>query len=170
MFFAKTLAATGLLAVASAHMRMKSPVPFPSQDISNGPLANDGSDFPCKYTGESTYANGQSNVYPQGSTQTLSTIGQAVHGGGSCQISITYDTAPTKSSVWKVIHSIEGGCPARNVDGNAGGDATAVAPDTYDFTVPSDLPTGKGTIAWTWINRIGNRGECLTSPFPFENF
>lgn len=157
MFFAKTLAATGLMTLANAHMLMKSPVPFESQNGNNGPLDPSGSNFPCKSTGPATYANGEVNKYPQGSKQTLSTIGQAVHGGGSCQISITYDEAPDKNSVWKVIHSIEGGCPARNTAGNAGGDASAVAPDTYDFTVPEDLPTGKGVVAWTWINRVGNR-------------
>ncbi|RYP67443.1 hypothetical protein DL770_008625 [Monosporascus sp. CRB-9-2] len=158
MYFTKTLAAAGLLAVANAHMLMKNPVPFPSQDLAgNGPLKEDGSDFPCKYTGPDTYANGEANVYPQGSKQKLQTIGQAVHGGGSCQISITYDTAPTKNSVWKVIHSIEGGCPARNAEGNAGDNAYAVAPDEYEFTIPDNIPTGKGVIAWTWINRIGNR-------------
>lgn len=157
MFFTKTLAASGLLAAANAHMLMKSPTPFPSQNGKNGPLEADGSNFPCKYTGADTFSGGEVNTYPQGSKQTLSTIGQAVHGGGSCQISITYDTAPTKDSVWKVIHSIEGGCPARNTPGNAGGDASAVAPDTYDFTVPDDLPTGKGVVAWTWLNRVGNR-------------
>ncbi|KAK7754187.1 hypothetical protein SLS62_003764 [Diatrype stigma] len=157
MFFTKTLAASGLLAAANAHMLMKSPTPFPSQNGLNGPLEVDGSNFPCKYSGADTFTGGEVNTYPQGSKQTLSTIGQAVHGGGSCQISITYDTAPTKDSVWKVIHSIEGGCPARNTPGNAGGDASAVAPDTYDFTVPEDLPTGKGVVAWTWLNKVGNR-------------
>ncbi|RYP49863.1 hypothetical protein DL769_011027 [Monosporascus sp. CRB-8-3] len=158
MYFTKTLAAAGFLAVANAHMLMKNPVPFPSQDTAgNGPLKEDGSDFPCKYTGPQTYTNGEANVYPQGSKQKLQTIGQAVHGGGSCQISITYDTAPTKDSVWKVIHSIEGGCPARNAAGNAGDNANAVAPDEYEFIIPDNIPTGKGVIAWTWINRIGNR-------------
>ncbi|RYP29892.1 hypothetical protein DL767_006491 [Monosporascus sp. MG133] len=161
MYFTKTLAAAGLLAVANAHMLMKNPVPFPSQNLfsygGNGPLKEDGSNFPCKYAGPDTYANGEANVYPQGSKQKLQTIGQAVHGGGSCQISITYDTAPTKDSVWKVIHSIEGGCPARNAAGNAGDDASAVAPDEYEFTIPDNIPTGKGVIAWSWINRIGNR-------------
>ncbi|RYP05729.1 hypothetical protein DL765_009743 [Monosporascus sp. GIB2] len=157
MYCTKTLAAAGLLAVANAHMLMQNPVPFPSQNLGgNGPLADDGSNFPCKYTGPDTYANGEANVYPQGSKQKLQTIGQAVHGGGSCQISITYDTAPTKGSVWKVIHSIEGGCPARNAAGNAGDNPNAVAPDEYEFTIPDDLPTGKGVIAWSWINRIGN--------------
>ena len=156
MFFSKTLAAAGLVTMANAHMLMKSPAPFPSQN--NGPLDASGSNFPCKSTGgAATYTGGEVNKYAQGSKQTLSTIGGATHGGGSCQISITYDENPTAQSVWKVIHSIEGGCPARNQVGNAGNDASAVAADTYDFTVPEDLPAGKGVVAWTWINRVGNR-------------
>jgi hypothetical protein len=166
MFYAKTLASAALFTAINAHMQMKSPVPFPSQGKSdpaqngavNGPLAADGSNFPCKYSGPDTYSGGQVNSYPLGSTQTLQTIGSAVHGGGSCQISITYDTAPTKDSVWKVIHSIEGGCPSRGQSGNLpANSATFENPDTYEFTVPDNIPTGKGTIAWTWLNRIGNR-------------
>lgn len=164
MFFAKTVTAAGLLAVANAHQLLKSPIPFPSQNTAPGgdlaanrPLQADGSDFPCKYTGPDTYSNGEVNVYPKGSTQTLATIGSAVHGGGSCQISITYDEAPTKDSVWKVIHSIEGGCPTRTQTGNYASDPNFANPDTFDFKVPDDIPSGKGVVAWTWINLVGNR-------------
>jgi hypothetical protein len=87
----------------------------------------------------------------------LAFTGSATHGGGSCQVSITYDAAPNKNSVWKVIHSIEGGCPIKNVAGNNGNDASAVNPDTYSFTVPTTLPTGSAVLAWTWFNKVGNR-------------
>jgi hypothetical protein len=30
-------------------------------------------------------------------------------------------------------------------------------PDTYDFTVPSNIPAGDVIFAWSWINRLGNR-------------
>lgn len=92
-----------------------------------------------------------------GGTHNLTFIGSATHGGGSCQISITYDEAPTKSSTWKVIHSIEGGCPIKNTAGNNGDDANKVNPDVYEFTIPSSLPTGTAVLAWTWFNKIGNR-------------
>jgi hypothetical protein len=139
-------------------MEITSPVPYGKSTLNNFPLAADGSDFPCKQRTGVYDAEGASNTMPIGSTQTLAFIGTAVHGGGSCQISVTYDQNPTKSSTWKVIHSIEGGCPARNQVGNLPGDsATAPAPDKYSYTIPASLPTGTATLAWTWHNKIGNR-------------
>jgi hypothetical protein len=96
------------------------------------------------------------NIMESGSRQQLHLQGQATHGGGSCQISLTEDRAPSKSTTWKVIQSIEGGCPA-NVDGNMGGDASAADPTYFNFTIPEDFAAGKYTLAWTWFNRIGNR-------------
>ncbi|KAI1870646.1 uncharacterized protein JN550_005189 [Neoarthrinium moseri] len=160
MFSAKIAAATGFLAVANCHMLLVNPKPFDFTTATNAdgygrPLDAAGSDFPCRRINEAY--TGPTNSYPQGSNQTLQLQGSAVHGGGSCQISITYDTEPTKNSVFKVIHTIQGGCPARNTEGNMVGTAETPDPFTYDFTIPSDIPTGKGTIAWSWLNRIGNR-------------
>lgn len=75
------------------------------------------------------------------------------------QVSITYDENPTADSTWKVITSMEGGCPARNTAGNLGDDtsATAADPYTYNFTVPDDIPSGNAVLAWTWFNKVGNR-------------
>ncbi|KAG6029503.1 hypothetical protein E4U19_000931 [Claviceps sp. Clav32 group G5] len=154
----KTLALAGLAKIASAHMIMGNPVPFNKAGLSNGPLADSGVDFPCKFSsGYSPSPNDVSNVYPQGSKQTLKFIGQAVHGGGSCQVSLTTDLKPTKNSVWKVIKSIQGGCPAKNTAGNMGDDRDAADPFTYDFTIPKELASGNYTLAWTWFNKVGNR-------------
>jgi hypothetical protein len=150
-----TLALLSLASTVSAHMRMAKPAPFGNP--SSSPLAADGSDFPCKVGAAYSYDNTPATSMALGSTQPLTFIGSAVHGGGSCQVSITYDKNPTKSSVWKVIHSIEGGCPAKNVAGNLPANADGADPDTYSFTVPTNLPTGQATIAWTWFNKIGNR-------------
>lgn len=137
-------------------MIMKTPTPFAASKLAgdNGPLLPDGSNYPCKF-GYDT--EGASNVMPLGSKQQLSFIGGATHGGGSCQVSLTYDSAPTKNSVFKVIHSIVGGCPARNTAGNLGTSATAEAPDKYEFTIPNDLPPGDAVLSWTWFNKVGNR-------------
>lgn len=156
MYSPKTFAAIlGVASVSNAHMLLSTPTRFSTPSIDNGPLLADGSNFPCKTTG-GTFA-GDTTSMALGSTQPLAFTGGATHGGGSCQISISYDVSPTKSSVWKVIHSIEGGCPVKDTAGNIGSDASAADPFTYTFPVPSNIPTGKATIAWSWINRIGNR-------------
>jgi hypothetical protein len=144
-----------LAAVAYGHIKMVQPAPFDNAALLNGPLEPDGSNFPCK---NPNYGNiGTMNTYAIGSKAQLQLIGSAVHGGGSCQISVTYDNPPTKNSVWKVIHSIEGGCPARNQDANYPEDSAEFpTPDTYDFTMPA-IPEGEAIIAWTWFNKVGNR-------------
>lgn len=148
----------GLVAAANAHMLMSSPKPFASPQLSNGPLDPSGSNFPCKSTGGGFVSGGNTNTYALGSKQELAFTGSAVHGGGSCQISISYDENPTKESQFKVIHSIEGGCTARDTPGNLpANSADFKNPNTYEFTIPKDLPAGKATIAWSWVNRIGNR-------------
>jgi hypothetical protein len=134
---------------ANAHLILQSPVPYGVQ--TKPPLAPDGSDFPCKGI---PYTVNTMNTWPVGSTQKLKIIGTAVHGGGSCQVSVTTDKTPTKDSKWKVIYSIEGGCPMDTL-GNLPDDAN---PDlSFDFSIPSELPNGEMSMAWTWFNRVGNR-------------
>jgi hypothetical protein len=147
----------GFIAIVEAHMIMNAPVPYGKSSLNNSPLLFDGSDFPCKQRSEVYALEGASNTYALGSVNPLNFIGTAVHGGGSCQVSITYDEEPNQSSVWKVITSIEGGCPAQDQTVNMGEDASAPNPYQYHFTIPSDIPTGKGTIAWTWFNKVGDR-------------
>lgn len=129
--------------------------PTPYAGVINSPLNADGSNFPCQlmYDDSTTAATSLA----LGSTQPLDFTGGATHGGGSCQISITYDDPPTKNSIFKVIQSIEGGCPIKNNSGNIGDDASSPDPDTYSFTMPTNLPTGKAILAWTWFNKVGNR-------------
>lgn len=149
----KTLAFLGMAASASAHMVMTSPVPFGNPN--NSPLDASGSDFPCK--GPVSGGDFSTNSYAQGSIQKLAFKGSAVHGGGSCQVSVTTDLSPTTASVWKVIKSIEGGCPAQNTEGNLGNDANLEDPYTYSFKIPEDLAAGQYVFAWTWFNKVGNR-------------
>ena len=145
--------------LASAHMVLANPQPFPASGDpnNNGPLV---ANYPCKQAGSSTYQfSFPRTEMALGSQQNVSFTGSAVHGGGSCQLSLSKDLAPTESSVFKVIHSIEGGCPARNMNNlNYPQDSSHFAdPNTYDFQIPSDLETGQYTFAWTWGNKIGNR-------------
>ncbi|KAJ9629777.1 hypothetical protein H2203_002158 [Taxawa tesnikishii (nom. ined.)] len=121
---------------------------------------------------------------PVGSSQKLAfELGNganwAVHGGGSCQISVTYETDPQKlkdPSSWKVIYSIEEGCPTNskanlNLDFPKPGGSTYTGAydcsdadtngidcvNSFNFTIPKELKNGQATLAWTWFNNVGNR-------------
>ncbi|KAK9440184.1 endoglucanase [Metarhizium brunneum] len=154
----KKIVLAGLVSFSSAHIKLRAPVPFELPDPAHSldPLLPDGTDFPCK---NARYdAPTQGNEFAQGSDQTLKFIGSAVHGGGSCQVSITTDLKPSKNSVWKVIKSIEGGCPAKNLSTNILPlNPNLETPFEYSYTIPKDLAAGKYTLAWTWFNKIGNR-------------
>lgn len=141
-------------AVVDAHVKMVQPTPYGANSLSTSPLQADGSDFPCKLRPDVWEAPDQSNTMKVGESQTLKLMGSAVHGGGSCQISLTRDMHPSKDSKWMVITSIEGGCPV-NAVGNLPGSAETV--NSLDFTIPNGVEPGKYTLAWTWFNRIGNR-------------
>ncbi|KAK7909243.1 hypothetical protein PG985_015121 [Apiospora marii] len=88
-----------------------------------------------------------------GEPQKFSVKGTAVHGGGSCQFALTKGWDPKKDSPWSVIHSIEGGCPARNQKGNLDGANS----DGYEFQIPPGIAPGEYTFSWTWNNRIGGQ-------------
>lgn len=161
MYFTKSYAAAAICSLATiteAHILMASPVRATTPAATNGPLLADGSNYPCQLTSGQTLA-GESTSMELGSDQPLNFIGESVHGGGSCQVSITYDENPTADSVWKTVTSIEGGCPAQNAEGNLGDDTSATKPIPYDynFTIPDNIPTGKAVVAWTWFNKVGNR-------------
>jgi hypothetical protein len=151
--FSKAIALLALAASVSAHMKIKYPVPFGDATLNNSPLAP--GDFPCKQRA-GVYAVTEMNQWNAGQTQTVSFYGSAVHGGGSCQFSITTDPEPTEQSQWKVIQSVVGGCPS-NVTGNLPGDDRVETAATFPVTMPSNIPDGRYTFAWTWINKVGNR-------------
>lgn len=137
----------GLLASSvCGHMQMSKPYPIRSplnKDASGqkdysytSPLSTSGSDYPCK-----GYADDPFNSvadYSPGQSYEMDIAGSASHGGGSCQIALSYD----KGKTWKVIKSIIGGCPLSK---------------KYNFKIPSDAPSGQALLAWTWFNKIGNR-------------
>ncbi|MCJ1393461.1 hypothetical protein MMC18_006336 [Xylographa bjoerkii] len=135
-------------------MIIASPTPYGKSTLTNSPLAADGSDFPCKTRPGGYDVEGAINIMPVGVNQTLSFIGSAVHGGGSCQISLTSDTAPNKESKWEVIYSIMGGCPASTPGNFPEGTNSA---STFEYSIPEDFAIGNYTLAWTWFNKVGNR-------------
>jgi hypothetical protein len=159
MIYSTSTALAAMLVMAPittrAHAVMANPIPFGKP--SKSPLAADGSNFPCQgvpYTATTT------NNWAVGSTQQISwDLGTtAVHGGGSCQISVTTDKAPTKASKWKVIHSFVGGCPV-NTPGNLPNDDLNKLDQIphLPFEIPGELPNGDLIMAWTWFNKVGNR-------------
>ncbi|OLL25865.1 hypothetical protein NEOLI_001382 [Neolecta irregularis DAH-3] len=161
-----------LVLMSFAHVQMISPPPLRSKydpqsssiDYSmTDPLTLDGSDFPCKGYQNDPITHTVA-TYAAGSSYTIQLAGTAVHGGGSCQISLSYNNGES----FQVIHSMIGGCPL---------------PLSYEFTVPSDAPqSGQALLAWTWFNEIGNRemymncarvkvtgsGSGFTAPAIFE--
>ncbi|KAI4128554.1 MAG: hypothetical protein LQ347_004128 [Umbilicaria vellea] len=146
----------------NAHMILATPIPF-GNGLNNSPLDSHGADFPCKLRKDAQGhevafdSQGKNNVMPIGVNQTLSFIGSAVHGGGSCQISLTTDKTPTKDSKWQVIHSIEGGCPS-NVDGNISPeDSNGHKATAFQYSIPEGIAPNDYILAWTWFNKIGNR-------------
>lgn len=157
--FTKSVAFAGLASMASAHILMTFPAPY-AQDgpVINAPLHDKHSPapppFPC---GTTNFGSAQATTFQAGSTQSITFKGTATHGGGSCQFSVTTDMTPTTGSVWKVIKSIEGGCPVRNQPGNMPGDSAELPlPEGYPVEIPN-LPEGSYTFAWSWFNKVGNR-------------
>ncbi|KAJ5330490.1 CAZyme family AA11 [Penicillium atrosanguineum] len=147
---------TIVLRAVSGHLIVSSPEPYSNKTLNNSPLAADGSDFPCKLRTDAFLAPSTETIYKIGVKNTMRFIGSSTHGGGSCQLSLTEDLAPSKESKWKVIKSYEGGCPA-NVGGNLAGGPDADNNLQLDFVIPENIHSGRYTLAWTWFNRIGNR-------------
>ncbi|KAI1338465.1 hypothetical protein F5Y15DRAFT_129688 [Xylariaceae sp. FL0016] len=153
-----------LASVTTSHVILETPKPYKFMAYGpSNPIAPDGSDFPCKIPPGKTYqVDGSPTKMAIGEDQTLSFQSFAVHGGGSCQVAL-FHGLPTKDSEWKVIHSIEGGCPARNQKGNLDGPNK----DKYAFQIPSGIEPGANwTLAWTWQPRIGGEPEFYMNCAP----
>ena len=134
---------------------MEMPVPYGRPTLNNSPLDGTGLDFPCKLRA-GVYDITQMNNWTAGEVQTIRFMGSAVHGGGSCQFSLSEDIEPTKSSQWKVVYSVVGGCPA-HAEGNLKRGSESQVADTFEVVLPKELPSGRYTFAWTWFNKRGNR-------------
>ncbi|PWW76945.1 Lytic polysaccharide monooxygenase [Tuber magnatum] len=166
--------------IVSAHVTMVEPkqwfVPevirgsVETSDSQQHPLQADGSNFPCHgVPPEDVVA-----TYEPGSTQKLKLLGTAVHGGGSGQMSITYDVNPTKDSKFRVMQSWMGDHPVKAAGNlgpqdrdpqNLGAQFPLDSINPLSFKVPSGLPKGKAVVAWTWFNKLGNREmymKCAT--------
>ncbi|KLU90845.1 hypothetical protein MAPG_09370, partial [Magnaporthiopsis poae ATCC 64411] len=149
------------------HVSLAEPRPYKGTGYGpTNPLDTDGGNYPCKAPGgdgSKLVIDGSPTTVVIGEPQTVSFDGHAVHGGGSCQFGLTEGFAPTKNSVFKVIQSIEGGCPKANQPGNLEAGQKA---DTFSFTVPADFAPGDYTFGWIWINRIGGAPEIYMNCAP----
>lgn len=148
-----------LAASTTAHMIMADPLPFGRATLNSSPLAP--ADFPCKQRSGVYDIDLGMNQWNAGETKSVKFNGTAAHGGGSCQFSITTDSEPTKESQWKVIHSVEGNC-LTSLPGNfpeiPGADPLMIRNATdIPVTMPSNIPDGRYTFAWSWLNKVGNR-------------
>lgn len=124
-----------------------------TSDGQQSPLQQDGSNFPC----HGVQPEAPVATYLPGSVQKLKLQGSAVHGGGSGQMSITYDIKPTKDTKFRVMTSWMGDFPIK-AKGNLGPDdrdpdnkAAALPLDPLNplsFKVPTGLPKGQAVVAW----------------------
>ncbi|KAF2718994.1 lytic polysaccharide monooxygenase [Polychaeton citri CBS 116435] len=178
-------AAIALIQSAKAHLVMNTPTPYDVAKVSTSPLNGEGINFPCQ-AGSTTdwdQASGDATQMKVGQKNPLKFTGSAAHGGGSCQLSVTYEfPPPADPAKWHVIHTYLGGCPT-NAAGNlqtAGSDkyGRPDGPDCalgqegecmnqYEFDLPEGIKNGKATLAWTWFNKIGNR-EMYMNCAPVE--
>lgn len=159
---------------ASAHVVMRTPPPFHGLKSDLSPLGGQ-IKFPCQFGTKEDYQFTNATLLSAGISTPLSFYGSVMHGGGSCQISLS-KTASSDPHDWKVIHTIIGGCPA-TTEGNLGTinfmDSYPMAtqcdmPDAnqtdcvkkYSIKIPREVPTGHYFFAWTWFNKIGNREMC----------
>ncbi|KAL7422423.1 hypothetical protein Q5752_003071 [Cryptotrichosporon argae] len=171
---ARSLALLLLARNVLAHCQLAWPYPLHSalnpatpEDIKDysmtSPLVSSGT-YPCKgYINNPASDMFSTATWTAGSTYNYTIVGTATHGGGSCQLAMSYDDGAT----WNVILSLVGGCL---VDGM-----------TQEFTLPAEAPSGDALFAWNWFNREGNRemyqncavitvengGSGLTGPTPF---
>jgi hypothetical protein len=161
--FSQTTLVLALAASASAHMIMDFPKPFARSSLTSSPLKP--MEFPCKQRPGAYNIDLGMNQWNAGETKEIVMNGTAAHAGGSCQYSITTDPEPNQNSQWKVIHSVVGNCLASILDNyhdveqdKPPGIALEQQPAfKHPVTMPKDIPDGRYTFAWTWLNKKGNR-------------
>jgi len=130
-----------LLPLASAHIDLKYPAPLnhPENPNTNAGTADfnyktpiTAAGFPCKgyHSLLGTPAGKSVATWAAGSAQNFTIGGTAVHGGGSCQASISEDGGKT----FRVVKSYVGGCPAVG--------------KAFEFVVPKEAKSGDALFAW----------------------
>ncbi|KAL2152879.1 hypothetical protein VTH82DRAFT_4034 [Thermothelomyces myriococcoides] len=171
-----------LLGGTQGHLIMNTPTPYNyhgNKAVQVSPLGGE-YPFPCQGRTDNIV---ETTTIQAGGSQVVKFTGSAVHGGGSCQFSVTYEyPPPADKSKWKTIYTIIGGCPAsaqgniqttgKDEDGREDGEDCGNETGTecvrqFSVPIPKDLPSGNATFAWTWFNKIGNR-ELYMNCAPVE--
>ncbi|KAI5196235.1 hypothetical protein E4T39_07861 [Aureobasidium subglaciale] len=161
----KLLLLAQLSLLVESHLKLNNPVPYSKKTLQLGPLKNalpgsEQSDFPCqskRIGGADPWIVDQENELVAGEPQTMTFDGSASHGGGSCQLSVTLDRQPTAESTFKTIASWIGGCPIDDTNGGT---------RPWNYTIPSEVPNGKATLAWSWVARLSGQPEFYMNCAP----
>lgn len=132
-----------------AHMRISNPYPrgnavppigVPDYSLTE-PLNDQYRPFPCggkpKGAVQATFAQGQDF--------SMTIEGTAFHNGGHCQWALSRDDGTSREDLFIVFRTLLDNC------------IPSVGPLTYNLRIPENYPPGPATLAWTWINSIGNR-------------
>lgn len=163
----------GIATVATGHGVMIEPHPY---NLETAPLLQVSPlsaqlPFPCQ--GRTEHAEKRTTL-TAGTTQNVKFWIAAVHGGGSCQFSVTYEyPPPADPTKWKTIYTIIGDCPAKaagnlptvekDKDGRengpqCGNDSGSECVRSFDIPIPAGIQNAENaTFAFTWFNKIGNR-------------
>lgn len=162
-----------IAALVTAHGVMIEPHPYNLETaplLQVAPLSAE-LPFPCQ--GRTEHAEKRTTL-TAGTTQTVKFWIAAVHGGGSCQFSVTYDyPPPADPAQWKTIYTIIGDCPAKaagnlptveqDKDGRengpqCGNDSGSECVRQFEIPIPKGIRNSENaTFAFTWFNKIGNR-------------
>ena len=159
------LMVSSFMCMASAHMYISEPKPIQGY-APKDPLDPSGSNFPCHGAPLPT-SGGQKltagETFPL-RFEMADGANTAVHGGGSCQLAVLYDTSKAADpSNWNVIYSIEGGCPSNTKGNLAPGYKACTSPEQgdclheWDIPMPKSVKSGNAILSWTWFNTVGNR-------------
>lgn len=168
----------GIATVASSHGIMIEPRPYNLETAPLQQVAPLGAELPFPCQGRTEHAEKRTTL-TAGTTQTVKFWISAVHGGGSCQFSVTYDyPPPADPAQWKTLYTVIGDCPAKaagnlptvetDKDGRENGPQCGNSSGSecvrqFDVPIPSGIKNSENaTFAFTWFNKIGNREMYMT--------
>ncbi|KAJ1909115.1 hypothetical protein IWQ60_011352 [Tieghemiomyces parasiticus] len=155
MYKSIVLTLSALVASTMAHMKPDSPCMrgsplascgYSTPDYSlSSPIGSGGSaNFPlCHHT--QPYPKAVATFSAGSSIPVSFAAGGAIHGGGHCEFSLSYDGGQT----FVVIQTILKTC--------------FLGGQTFSVPIPQSAPSGSNVVfAWSWVNAIGNREFYMT--------